>query len=150
MPKRYADKWWEDLPDAAKKAAEVMGYDQASWNASEKVAYHKKDFSELSYDEKRAAVFLGKDPLDYKLNIWWRETDEETKAYAEALGWDKRKWNEGWTTHDVECHGYWWEEAPEDVQEALEHFGYNQNLWDRLGEEESFDPSSVRDSTRER
>lgn len=143
----HADKWWEELSESAKNAAAVMGYDETTWDEGEQVAYHSKDFSELSSDEKRAAVFLGRDPLDYKLkNVMWGDISDETKEQAQVLGWDEEKWDESWTTHDVECK-YKWDEASSEAQKALEYFGYNKNLWDRLGEDESFGASAVSDDT---
>jgi hypothetical protein len=140
MPERYADWFWEDLPESAQKAAQVMGYTRKTWDAIEKVAYHEKKFDALTNDEKRAAVYLGKRPIDYKLNrVWWEGTDELTKKHAQVLGWDQHKWDESWNIKDVECYSWWWQDATSEQREALEYFGYNQNLWDGAGEEEHFD-----------
>jgi len=137
----YADEWyWEDLPASAKKAATLLGYTQDTWDAAEKVAYHQKDFENLTYDEKRAAVYLGRNPLDYKLkNVKWDTIqDENMKKHAKVLGWDEHKWNKNWPVHDVDVYQYGWSGLSEEQKKALTYFGYNQNLWDQTGNEETF------------
>ena len=114
----------------------------SAWDAAEKVAYHSKDFADLNADEKRAAVYLGRNPLDYKLkNVKWATIDDTLQKYATTLGWTEETWNRNFPVHDVSIHEYWWKEMSAEQKEALEFFGYTENLWDETGAEEVFDGS---------
>jgi hypothetical protein len=76
MPK-YKDCWYEDLPEEARKAATVLGWDSKDkWDQSVDVPYRAKTFDQLTMNEKRAAVFLQIDLIGDKLDIFWAQTDE--------------------------------------------------------------------------
>jgi hypothetical protein len=113
-----------------------------AWDNTEQVSYHSKSFEELSYDEKRAAIYLGRSPLDFKLkNVKWSTIDDKMKRHATVLGWTEDTWNRNFPTHDVDIHGYWWKETSDEQKEALQFFGFNENLWDQTCEVEVFDGS---------
>ena len=90
MPEYYADWWWEDLPPRAQKAAKAMGYTKSTWDGDNDIAYDSKPFEDLTVQEKHAAMYLGMNPIDEKLDIWWEDTDSDTKAHAVVLGWDQQ------------------------------------------------------------
>lgn len=90
MPEYYEDWWWEDLPPRAIKAAESLGYSKSTWDDDDEVAYDKKPFAECTLQEKHAAMFLGINPIDEKLDIWWEDTDSTTQSHAAVLGWDQQ------------------------------------------------------------
>jgi hypothetical protein len=76
MPK-YKDCWYENLPEEARKAATVLGWDSKDkWDQSVDVPYRAKTFDQLTMNEKRAAVFLQIDLIGDKLDIYWAQTDE--------------------------------------------------------------------------
>ncbi|KAG7338013.1 Jacalin-like lectin domain containing protein [Nitzschia inconspicua] len=141
----YADKWfWEELPVSARKAASILGYDENSWDAAEPVAYHGKPFQDLTDDEKRAATYLGRNPLEFKLkNVQWNTITEEMKKYASALGWTEETWNRNFPIRDLDVDKLYWKELSQEQKEAASYFGYNQNLWDETNEKELFDGASV-------
>ena len=149
----YSDDWWEDLPDKAKRAAKVLGYDQESWDTDAPVPYDSQSFSECSYQEKQAAMYLHMSPIDKKLDLWWDDVDEETKKYAHVLGWDHHKWDDDWEIEDLPCEHWNWNDMTNEQQEAGRHFGYGRGTWDYVeDEEEDFDtvrtnPLSFRLST---
>jgi hypothetical protein len=113
-----------------------------AWDAAEQVAYHQKKFEDLTADEKRAAVYIGRNPLDFKLkSVKWDAIDDTTKKHAQVLGWDQHKWDKNWPLHDVDIHQYWWKETSDEQKEALGFFGFNENMWDETWNEETFDGS---------
>ena len=59
MPGKYDDLDWDELPDAAKKAAEVLGYNKSIWDGDGKPPSEDKDWDELSSAEQAAATTLG-------------------------------------------------------------------------------------------
>lgn len=113
-----------------------------AWDAAEKVAYHAKPFEDLSADEKRAALYLGRSPLDYKLkNIKWEAINDTMKRHATALGWTEDTWNRNFPIYDLDIEYLYWSELTDEQKDAACYFGYNQNLWDETHEEEDFDGS---------
>jgi hypothetical protein len=90
MPEYYDDWWWEDLPPRAVKAAEILGYNKSMWDDDEESEYESKKFEDCTLQERHAAMFLGANPIDEKLDIYWEDTDSETKRHAQALGWDQQ------------------------------------------------------------
>ena len=90
------DWWYSELPPKAKEAAAALGYTQEIWDADEDVPYSQKGISECTVAEKTAAKYLGMCPIKAKCDpLWWSETDDETKKYAQIIGWDETKWDEG-------------------------------------------------------
>jgi hypothetical protein len=136
---RYADRWWKDLPESAVKAATLLGHTQATWDAGDDASYDQKGFPALTPAEKRAAVYIGKAPITYKLNVSWKDADQTTQTHAKVLGWTQGVWDDGSNISDVECWKWWWKDASPEQRTALEYFGYNQNLWDQTRNEEDFD-----------
>ena len=66
----YDDDDWDELPDTAKKAAEVLGYTKEVWDTDDTVptTWHatcEKEWNELSLEEQVAATTLG-----YNQQIW--------------------------------------------------------------------------------
>lgn len=76
---KYKDYWWDDLPEEARKAAGVLGWDEKEkWDKSVDVPFRTKKFEELTLIEKQAAIFLQIDLFGKYLDIWWSETDAGT------------------------------------------------------------------------
>lgn len=124
MPEYYADWWWEELPPRAQTAAKAMGYTASTWDEDEDIAYDSKSFAELTVQEKHAAMFLGLNPIEERLDIWWDEVDSDTQKYAIALGWDKSKWDDEWEIQDLPCEHLYWKELTEEQKTAARYFGY--------------------------
>jgi hypothetical protein len=113
-----------------------------AWDNGERVAYHAKAFEDLTSDEKRAAVYLGRNPLDYKLkSVKWNTITDEMKKYATILGWTEETWNRNFPIHDVESNNLYWKEMSDEQKEAAIFYGYNENLWNETEEEEVFNGS---------
>jgi len=134
MPEYYADWWYEDMPPAAKKAAEVMGYTKETWDKDEKIPYDDKAIHECGVPEKKAALYLGMNPIAKKCDIWWSELSEESQKMALALGWTKEKWDDDWELHHLEIEHKYWAELTDDEKEAAAFFGYMQSTWDQTDE----------------
>ena len=117
----------------------MLGYTKDTWDNDGDVPYDNMKFEELTYDEKRAAHYLGKDPIEDKLDIWWDEADPETKRHAETIGWDEKKWDHDKTIRHLECKKWAWGDMSDEQIEAMKYFGMSQALWDGEGEEASFD-----------
>ena len=140
MPEHYNEWWWEDLPEKAKKAAKVLGYDKDSWDEDKPVPYDSKAFVDCTKEELRAATFLHMKPIDKKLDpLWWSETDEETKKQAGILGWDQHKWDDDWKIHDLPCEHWYWKDMTNEQKAAAQYFGYSKATWDETGEDDEED-----------
>jgi hypothetical protein len=126
----YADKYWADMPEAAHKAAAVLGYDQAKWDSDTAVPYDTKTFFECSAAEKQAAMFVNLNPIAKKLNVWWSDLDATTKEQATALGWTEEKWNDDWEIEHLEVEHLYWDSLSAAQKTAANHFGYTQSTWD--------------------
>jgi hypothetical protein len=92
---KYKDCWYEDLPEEARKAATVLGWDSKDkWDQSVDVPYRAKTFDQLTMAEKRAAMFLQIDLIGDKLDIYWAQTDEgefyPSLAGCDVCGFEKR------------------------------------------------------------
>jgi hypothetical protein len=68
MPGTYDDLDWVELPEEARKAAELLGFDKAMWD-------HDDCPDELE-------------------NCTWDDLSDEQKAAATTLGYDKESWEE--------------------------------------------------------
>lgn len=147
MP-RFCDQYWSELPEFAKTAAGVLGYDQESWDADEAVPFDSKDFVDLTYNEKKAAHVLSIEFIEKKNDVWWEDVDEVTKGHAEALGWDEHKWDHDYQITDLECEHWYWSDMDSSQKEAAMYFGYCQETWDETGEEVTFDGSGSKPSRK--
>lgn len=56
---KYDDYDWDDLPDDAKQAAEVLGYTRRLWDDDEDTDATEKDWDDLNPVEQAAAKTLG-------------------------------------------------------------------------------------------
>jgi hypothetical protein len=92
----YNNMYWDDMPEAAHKAAAILGYTKESWDADSPVPYDSKSFFDCTNAEKQAAMFLNLNPIAKKLNVWWEDLDQATKDQALALGWTQEKWDDDW------------------------------------------------------
>lgn len=98
----------------------------------------------MTADEKRAATYLGRCPLDYKLkNTQWNTVGKDTKKFATILGWTEDTWNRNFPIYDLDIEHMYWNELSDEQKEAAVYFGYNENLWNQTEEEEAFDGSTT-------
>lgn len=62
MGGKYDDEDWGDLPEDVRKAAEVLGYDEDSWEDDETPEeIDDKDWGDLTPEQQAAATTLGYD-----------------------------------------------------------------------------------------
>jgi hypothetical protein len=92
----YNNMYWADMPEAAHKAAAILGYTKENWDADSAVPYDTKSFFDCTNAEKQAAMFLNLNPIAKKLNVWWEDLDQATKDQALAIGWTQEKWDDDW------------------------------------------------------
>jgi hypothetical protein len=136
MPEHYGDMWWEDMSEKAHQAAQVMGYTHETWDEDATIPYDDKTFAQTTVEERCAAMFLGLNPIDSKLDIWWKEVDPETQRYCNDIGWDHEKWDDDWELHDLPVEHKYWDELNEKERNAAIYFGYNKCTWDETDEED--------------
>lgn len=127
------------MPEKAHQAAIVMGYDAKTWDDDAKIDYDRKPFHETSLDQRRAAMYLGLNPIDKKLDIWWANTDSETKKQAEVIGWDQHKWDDDWNIRDFPIEHLYWKDLDDKQKEAATYFGYTKCTWDESGDDSDLD-----------
>jgi len=131
MP-HYNKYWYEDLPDEAKKAATTMGYTtMENWDEDYEVPFDIKSFDELTLSEKRAATFLGFNPIKKKLDVHWSETSEATKEAAFKVGWSQEKWDDNWELHHLDVEHKYCSELTDEERAGVQYFGYTRCTWDQ-------------------
>lgn len=114
-----------------------MGYTtKEMWDEDQSVPFDTKPFVDLTLSEKRAAFFLGINVIDKKLNIWWEDTDAETKSAALAVGFTKETWDDDWRIQDFPIEHKHWKELTDEQRAGASHFGYTRITWDETGETE--------------
>ncbi|KAL7575134.1 hypothetical protein ACA910_000500 [Epithemia clementina (nom. ined.)] len=57
----YVDYDWDELPDVAKKAAAVLGYNKQTWDDDEESEFDDYSWKELNQEQQQAAAILGYD-----------------------------------------------------------------------------------------
>lgn len=133
------------MPQKAQLAAMKMGYTAQLWDEDATIPYDSKKFHETTKDERLAAMYLGLNPIDAKLDIWWDEVDKETQRYAIDIGWDKEKWDDHWELHDLSVEQLYWNDLSDKQRRAASYFGYCKYTWDGDGEDDlNFKPSPVK------
>lgn len=128
--KRYDEKYWDDMPDVAHKAAATLGYTKESWDADGSVPYDTKTFFQCTNPEKQAAVFLNLKLIEKKLNVWWSDLDKPTMDHAAALGWSQATWDDDYEIVDLAVDKVYWKDLTAPQQAAALHFGYTKATWD--------------------
>lgn len=102
-----ADKYWFELTEREKAAANILGYDQRMWDgldAGPQPPAEDKAWSELSYGERTAAMTLG-----YNQVTWDNESGSESMPAADDTSWNY---------------------LTEDQQYAALDLGYDRKSWD--------------------
>jgi hypothetical protein len=130
--------YWDDMPEAAHKAAQTLGYTKETWDADATVPYQDKGFAECSAAEKQAAMFLNMSPIAAKLNVWWDDLDATTQKHAGTLGWTNQLWDEDYEIEDLEIEHQYWSDLNAQQQEAAAYFGYTKATWDETWNAEDF------------
>lgn len=134
----YNNMYWDDMPEAAHKAAQTLGYTKESWDADETMPYQDKGFAECSAAEKQAAMFLNMSPIAAKLNVWWEDLDATTQKHAVTLGWSDPLWDEDYEIEDLEIEQKYWSDLNAQQQEAAAYFGYTKATWDETWNAQDF------------
>jgi hypothetical protein len=127
---KYNDMYWDDMPEAAHKAAQTLGYTKEIWDADESVPYQDQGFAKCSAAEKQAAMFLNMSPIAAKLNVWWEDLDATTQKHATTLGWTNELWDQDYEIEDLEIEHQYWSDLNAPQQEAAAYFGYTKATWD--------------------
>jgi hypothetical protein len=135
MPEEYCDYWWEDLPESARKAAELLGYTEETWDEDEHVPYDAASFLETTPNQRAAALFLGMPVINSKLDVDWNELDETTQKHATTLTWTQELWDDDYDIEDLECNNWYWKDMTEEQKEAARYFGYTRITWDETEED---------------
>jgi hypothetical protein len=126
---------WVSLQLTIKYAAK-LGYTKETWDADAAIPYDSKTFFQCTDEEKQAAMFLGLNPIDKKLNVWWADLDKATKDHAIALGWSEEKWDDDWEIYHLPIDKLYWADLDKAQQKAANHFGYTKATWDETFAEE--------------
>lgn len=140
----YSEMWWEDMSEKAHQAAIKLGYSAATWDDDASIPYDNKKFPETSIEERCAAMFLGLDPIEKKLDIWWEDTDSETQKYAKDIGWTQEKWDDDWMIRDLPVEEKYWDNLDEKERNAAIYFGYIKCTWDETDNVDDVDFNTVR------
>jgi len=127
-------KLWVDLSGKEKTAAELLGYDQDTWDNDGKVAVDRSEWSKLTPVQKRAAQALSIDKELWDSELFvdiyersWSELTTAQKDDAKLLGFDRQSWDE---EKHVWSDDRYWRQLSLDQQHAAENIGYTQEEWD--------------------
>ena len=61
MTGKYDDHDWSELPDDAKAAAKVLGFNKKMWNGDREPASCDENWTDLTKEQQEAAAVLGYD-----------------------------------------------------------------------------------------
>lgn len=118
---------WDELPDEARAAAELLGYREFLWNHDKEPDEAEKDWSELTPEQQEACKVLGYDEVkwnkddgkrkgsDYE-NIAANDEDSPQKRYSDNID----------TQKSVSYDHLDWDDLPEEVQVAAAKLGFNE------------------------
>lgn len=132
---KYEESWWADLPDEAKDAARVLGFDSYWWDMGGATWVTLKFWRELTKEQRAAAEVLGWSRKTWDATEWegfysdhdWAELPRLARRAAAALGHSERTWdNDIVTEAEEKC----WLELTDSERMAAGFFGYNYLLWD--------------------
>ncbi|KAL7519860.1 hypothetical protein ACHAWF_000254, partial [Thalassiosira exigua] len=87
---KYEDVQWAKLPLSARKAAKVIGFEQASWDGAEWLHIDDKHWHDLTPEEKTACETLGWDEISWDKKYegtYWKDLPKHVQKAAEKLGW---------------------------------------------------------------
>uniref|UniRef100_A0A7S3DXC0 Uncharacterized protein n=1 Tax=Entomoneis paludosa TaxID=265537 RepID=A0A7S3DXC0_9STRA len=130
----YDYEQWEELPDHAKDAALLIGFDEDRWNNGENPELFESPWEALQVQEREAALFLG-----YKQEEWgsrqketfedcdWSELPDDAQEAALTLGHNESTWN-----NNKKCDALVevsWHDLSMDQQEAAIALGYDEEKW---------------------
>uniref|UniRef100_A0A7S2YRG0 Uncharacterized protein n=1 Tax=Entomoneis paludosa TaxID=265537 RepID=A0A7S2YRG0_9STRA len=130
----YDYEQWEELPDHAKDAALLIGFDEDRWNNGENPELFESPWEALQVQEREAALFLG-----YKQEEWgsrqketfedcdWSELPDDAQEAALTLGHTESTWN-----NNKKCDALVevsWHDLSMDQQEAAIALGYDEEKW---------------------
>ena len=101
----YLNYRWDDLPDDAKLAAEMIGYNEQLWDNDEESPVMQKKWEELTTVQHAACEELG-----FKKIIWDNGPFDETEA--------------------PDYNSFRWKDLPEIALIAARSLGFNQKMWD--------------------
>ena len=131
------EKEWQELSSSEKKAATLLGYDQALWAGNGKIAIENKDWEELSDDQKKAAEALGFDEDEWDESdedkaryedVEWKHLLPRVKAAAIELGYTEEMWDAEGSGKKLDIEDKDWDELTETQRNLLKVLGYNEDL----------------------
>lgn len=90
------NKWFEDLTQEERRAAETLGWTKEAWDSQ----FKQHDWRELPENIRRAAVAAGYTEEKWKhnerpknLDKSWNELEEEDKQHMNVLGYTRWDWD---------------------------------------------------------
>lgn len=151
----YDDYDWSDLPYEQQAAAQILGYDQESWDNALDVTSSSLEWDQLSHYQQTAATVLGYDSSTWEA-VPVADADAGKKGpnaepAADASEPDRKGPNADAEPEATEAplpeipattppepeypvlkyDNVPWMDLPKQVQKSAEDLGYNEELWDK-------------------
>jgi len=125
---KYEDVVWGTLPSAKQMAAEILGYDEDTWDGNEWLDLDDLHWRGLSAEQVRALKALGWDRYawDRYEYVKWQDMPKHAHRAARKLGWTRKDWNHG---EDNENWDREWEDFDEEERRCLHVLGYYEHTW---------------------
>jgi len=138
---------WDSLSPKIQRAAKILGFTQASWEASETPGSFTKSWKKLSRQEQEAAINVTgyneetwniHNNLDSEsdsfsvaslLDFEWHELSEEQRKAAILIGYSENTWNKGSDTDIIGDDLYFYNIRPE-LRDAFVVLGETEATWE--------------------
>ena len=103
----YSAYDWDELPDEARAAAEILGYREFLWNHDKKPDEVEKDWSELTPEQQEACKLLGYDEAKWNKDDGKKKGSDYENVAPDDGSPQKRQsdnidWEEGYGYHQGE------------------------------------------------
>jgi len=125
---------WDDLTSKQHDAAEILGFDQGSWDSDAMVQIDRKSWDQLTAEEREAATTLSFDQRFWDRDVFvdiyeraWDELSLEQGEAAKQLGYKKKEWN---NDRHVWSDDVRWRGLTDQQRKAAGTIGYTANEWD--------------------
>lgn len=118
---------WDELPDEARAAAELLGYREFLWNHDKEPDEAEKDWSELTPEQQEACKVLGYDEAKWNKDDGKRNGSDYENIAANDEDSPQKRYSDNIDTQESVSYDHLdWDDLPEEVQVAAAKLGFNE------------------------
>ena len=118
---------WDELPDEARAAAELLGYREFLWNHDKEPDEAEKDWTELTPEQQEACKVLGYDEAKWNKDDGKRKGSDYENIAANDEDSPQKRYSDNIDTQESVSYDHLdWDDLPEEVQVAAAKLGFNE------------------------